>query len=61
MRQKRRKKKRKEVHQKEVLPPTVEELSEWRSLPPQRPSTQTQIDPAGGRREGKTEKEREKY
>ena len=45
-----------EVHPEEVLPPTVEELSEWRSPPPQRPSAQTQTGPAGRQRRGTKER-----
>lgn len=41
----------------QVLLPIVEELSEWRSPPPQRPSTRTQTGPAGRQRKrGSTEK-----
>lgn len=49
-----------EVHQKEVLLPTVEELSEWRSPPPQRPSAQTQTGPAGRQRRGTKERRKVK-
>lgn len=47
-----------DVHQKEVLCPTVEELSEWHSPPPQRPSMQTQTDPARRQRKGGKKKNR---
>lgn len=50
-----------EVHQKEVLPsflPTVEELSGWRSPPPQQQSMQTRTGPAGKQsKEGKKNSE----
>lgn len=49
-----------EVHPKEVLLPTVEELSEWRSPPPQRPSAQTQTGPAGRQRRGTKERRKVK-
>lgn len=47
--------KRETVHQ--VLLPTVEEPSEWRSPPPQRPSTQTQTGPAGETKKGRKREE----
>lgn len=47
--------KRQKVHQ--VLLPTVEEPSEWRSPPPRRPSTQTQTGPAGETMEGRKREE----